>query len=199
LWITPEEDRMRCRKGDMTVTYPIAGSFSIGAGEPFTVDDLFALPDNGNRHEIFDGSLVMSPPPATGHIHVTILLRHALDGAIPDDCYVVSEGLGIYATERDYYIPDILVIKKESIKGVSRRGIQPGEVLLVVEVVSPGNPSNDHVWKRRNYAKFGIEHYWIADPRDKTVLMLTLGEDESYVESPKGLWGLTPESLDIFE
>jgi hypothetical protein len=57
----------------MTVTYPIVGSFSIGAGEPFTVDDLFALPDNGNRHEIFDGSLVMSPPPATGHIHVTPL------------------------------------------------------------------------------------------------------------------------------
>src|SRR5262245_23392017 len=107
LWITPEEDRIWSRKGDMTVTYPIAGSFSIGAGAPFTVDDLFALPDNGNRYEIFDGSLVMSPPPATGHIHVTILMRQLLEEAVPEDCYVVSEGLGIYPTERDYYIPDL--------------------------------------------------------------------------------------------
>jgi Uma2 family endonuclease len=137
------------------------------------------------------------PTPGARHVRVNLFLRLRLQEVVPDDCYIV-ESVGIYPTERDYYIPDLVVVKKSVFEGEDRRGILPGEVLLAAEVVSPGNPSNDHVWKRRNYARFGIRHYWIADPRDKTVLMLVLGEDESYVESPKGLWGLTPESLDIF-
>lgn len=160
------------------MTYPIAGSISIGAGEPFTVDDLFALPDDSNRYEIFDGSLVLSPPPAVPHVSATTRLRRLLDRALPEG-YWVTEGIGIYATERDYYIPDLAIVSEGSLAG-SRNGIRPDEVLLAVEVVSPGNPSNDHVWKRRNYAKFEIAHYWIADPRDKTLRILELGEDGSY-------------------
>ncbi len=30
---------------------------------PFTVDDLFNFPDDGNRYELFNGSLVVSPAP----------------------------------------------------------------------------------------------------------------------------------------
>jgi Uma2 family endonuclease len=182
----------------MTVTYPRVGGISIGAGEPFTVDDLFALPDDGNRYEIFDGSLVMSPPPAKPHVLVNLLLRRLLEAGVPDDCLVVTEGLGIYATARDYYIPDLLVIRDVSLKDGDPRGISPGDVLLAVEVVSPGNPSNDHVWKRRNYAKFGIPHFWIADPPDKTLLRLELGDEGSYVDSAAELFGLTIDPAEIF-
>ncbi len=180
------------------MTYPLAGSFSIGAGEPFTVDDLFALPDDGNRYEIFDGSLVMSPPPAKPHIRVNVRLRMLFDRAVPDDCVVVTEGLGIFASDRDYYIPDLLVIWKRSLDEGEERGIRPGEVLLALEVASPGSPSKDHVWKRRNYAKFGITHYWIADPRDKTLLCLELGPNESYVEGSPTIFGLTVDPSEIF-
>lgn len=182
----------------MTVTYPIAGGFSIGAGEPFTVDDLVALPDDGNRYEIFDGSLVLSPPPAKPHVRVNVLLRRLLDAVVPDDCLVVTEGLGVYATARDYYIPDLLVIRSASLEDGNPRGVSPSDVLLAVEVVSPGNPSNDHVWKRRNYARFGIPHFWIADPRDKTLLRLELGDDGSYVDSTTELFGLSIDPAEIF-
>lgn len=34
------------------------------------LDDLGLTPDDGNRYEILDGAIVMTPPPGTGHQHV---------------------------------------------------------------------------------------------------------------------------------
>ncbi len=52
---------------------------------------------------------------------------------------------------------------------------------LVAEVVSPDNPGRDLVEKRIDYAEAGIPEYWIADPRDETITVLSLWED-AYVE-----------------
>ena len=34
-------------------------------GQPFTVDDLDRLPDDGRRYELLDGVLIVSPRPTT--------------------------------------------------------------------------------------------------------------------------------------
>jgi Uma2 family endonuclease len=44
----------------------------------------------------------------------------------------------------------------------------------VIEVVSPSNPELDWVTKRREYAERGIAEYWIVDPQDETLTVLTL-------------------------
>ena len=51
---------------------------------------------------------------------------------------------------------------------------------LIVEVVSPDDPDRDRVEKRADYAAARIPEYWIADPRDRTITVLTLpdGADE---------------------
>ena len=41
--------------------------------------------------------------------------------------------------------------------------IRAAEVLVVVEIVSPGSRRTDHVAKRSEYADAGIPHYWIVD------------------------------------
>ena len=45
---------------------------------------------------------------------------------------------------------------------------------LVVEVVSPDDPNRDLKTKREEYAAAGIAEYWIVDPRDRTITVLTL-------------------------
>lgn len=45
---------------------------------------------------------------------------------------------------------------------------------LVVEVVSPDDPDRDLVTKRADYAELGVPEYWIVDPRDESLLVLTL-------------------------
>ena len=47
--------------------------------------------------------------------------------------------------------------------------------------VSPDNPDRDLVEKRADYAEAGIPEYWIADPRDETVRVLSL-RGAAYVE-----------------
>jgi len=41
--------------------------------------------------------------------------------------------------------------------------VSAADVVLVVEIVSPGSRGTDHVMKLHEYAKAGIENYWIVD------------------------------------
>jgi Uma2 family endonuclease len=52
---------------------------------------------------------------------------------------------------------------------------------LVMEVVSPDKPGRDLVEKREEYAEAGIPEYWIVDPRNRTITVLTL-EGDTYRE-----------------
>jgi Uma2 family endonuclease len=48
---------------------------------------------------------------------------------------------------------------------------------LVMEVTSPDDPKRDLIEKRREYAQAKIPEYWLIDPRQQTITILTLGED----------------------
>jgi Uma2 family endonuclease len=52
---------------------------------------------------------------------------------------------------------------------------------LVVEVVSPDDPKRNTETKRREYAEAGILEYWIVNPLDETITVLTL-QGTVYVE-----------------
>jgi Uma2 family endonuclease len=50
---------------------------------------------------------------------------------------------------------------------------------LSVEVVSEEDPDRDWKTKRAEYAAAGIREYWIVDPRDRSITVLTLPEGET--------------------
>ena len=52
---------------------------------------------------------------------------------------------------------------------------------LVMEIVSPDRPKRDTEEKPRDYAEAGIPEYWIVNPLDETISVLTLRGD-AYVE-----------------
>jgi Uma2 family endonuclease len=52
---------------------------------------------------------------------------------------------------------------------------------LVVEVVSPDKPERDTEEKPIDYAEAGIPEYWIVNPLDDTITVLTLDGD-AYAE-----------------
>jgi len=54
----------------------------------WTLDDLDAIPEDGNRHEIIEGSLLVSPMPALPHLRALsrlqrLLIRQAPDRSVP--------------------------------------------------------------------------------------------------------------------
>jgi Uma2 family endonuclease len=52
---------------------------------------------------------------------------------------------------------------------------------LVIEIVSPDRPKRDTEEKRDDYAEAGIPEYWIVNPLEETISLLTLRGD-AYVE-----------------
>lgn len=50
--------------------------------------------------------------------------------------------------------------------------LDPADVLLVAEVISPTNVGWDLVLKRHEHAAAGIPHYWLVEPRKQTLTVL---------------------------
>ena len=153
-------------------------------GDAWTIEDLVELPDDGNRYEIRDGSLLVTPPPNVPHCRATLELDHLLLRAAPDHLEVCGVGLGININRRhSYYIPDVIVVEKDALK-TRRLAVEPSEVRLVVEVLSPSNRGRDLVEKRHDYARAGIPQYWILDQDKETLIVLRLDESgQQYVQA----------------
>ena len=154
----------------MTVTV----SAPHDAGSAWTIEDLDHTPDDGNRYEIADGSLVVSPAPAVRHGNVNDRLSDALKRQAPAGTRVLTVGLGVTMNRRrSLYIPDLLIVPSASLEA-DRKNLPANEVLLVAEVLSPSNAGFDVVQKRHDYAAAGIPRYWIVDPQAKTITVLAL-------------------------
>jgi Uma2 family endonuclease len=124
---------------------------------PYTVDDIFAMPDDGNRYEVLGGSLLVVPAPSPKHQYVADELRALLRAAIPAGVYAVTAA-AVRLPGGDGPVPDVVVATSHPAATV--RGFAAADVHTVIEVVSPGNALVDRAYKRELYAEAGIPCYW---------------------------------------
>jgi Uma2 family endonuclease len=136
------------------------------------------LPDDGNRYEVIDGELFVTPAPQPLHTLVGFKLATVLDA------FVVRHGLGwvmpapvdVLFGDGDYVQPDVVFVRRENGESITDRGIEvPPD--LVVEVLSPSTALRDRGLKRERYAYFGVPQYWIVDPVRQQVEIYRLDED----------------------
>jgi Uma2 family endonuclease len=78
-----------------------------------------------------------------------------------------------------FRIPDLMVLSETgeaALANCPRNTItlEMPPPLLVIEVVSPDEPAGDYQHKRSEYAVRGIPEYWIVDPTQQKVTVLTL-------------------------
>jgi Uma2 family endonuclease len=119
---------------------------------------------HARRWELSEGTLIMSPRPQLIHQEISKRLTRLLDDHLPAGMRVLPE---IEVTTSSSYPPsvrgpDIVVIHERAFEPDSTR-VHAADVVLVVEIVSPGSRRMDTVMKLHEYAKAGIEHYWIVD------------------------------------
>lgn len=62
------------------------------------------------------------------------------------------------------------------------------ELLLVVEVLSPGTARQDRFAKRHCYMAAGVPAYWILDAEQRQVEVWTPGEEVAQVERQELRW-----------
>jgi Uma2 family endonuclease len=129
------------------------------AGEPFTVEDLDRLPDDGRRYELLDGVLIVSPRPTTVHQMAATRLATLLSVACPGDLSVVAEP-AMQVSDKTEFDPDIVVVALDEVGG-AKFWTPP---LLAVELRSPSTAIVDRNAKLAAHEKFGVASYWIFDP-----------------------------------
>jgi Uma2 family endonuclease len=137
-----------------------------------TVADLEALPDDGNRYELFEGELFVSRAPSLSHQR-TLGNIHALLRAYLDDNPIGEVLLtpGVIFDESNSAIPDAVFLTNQQVSniGSEERILEAPE--LAIEIISPGkeNARRDREVKRQVYGKHGVNEYWIADPQKHTL------------------------------
>lgn len=146
-----------------------------------TLDDLTAMiaaDPHGHRYETSpEGVLSVLPPPDYEHaVIATRLMAWLIMAGWPLDQVTQAVGLRISGPDGTTggRIPDLVVWGKAQPQ--SRTGWLPvGDVLLAVEIISPGSEAADTLTKHREYAGAGIPRYWTVD-RDpgRTVTMYRL-------------------------
>ncbi|PRX69577.1 Uma2 family endonuclease [Nonomuraea fuscirosea] len=145
---------------------------------PFTVDDLLEFPDDGNRYELFDGSLLVSPSPTPPHQRIIRRLEQILDDALPYEMEPLST-VNLRVSVKDFYIPDLVVVHEKSVERVGLM-FSPRDLLLVVEVCSPSTMKQDEGLKAVAYAQAGIPSYWRIEPDEGPALYVYELEGDRY-------------------
>jgi Uma2 family endonuclease len=137
-----------------------------------TVEDLSALPDDGNAYELIEGELIVSRSPALTHQLVLdnlfFYLRTYLEQNPVGRVFTTP---GVIFDRYNSVIPDIAFLTNEQFARVGSETHINEAPALAVEVVSPGreNARRDRVVKLQVYGKFGVGEYWVADPEARTL------------------------------
>jgi Uma2 family endonuclease len=124
------------------------------------------LPDDGRRHEVVDGALLVTPAPGFPHQRAVFALamllhRHVAEHRLGE---TVISPADVELDARTLVQPDVFVVPLleggRRMRDWSEIG---GRLLLAVEVLSPSSARADRHLKRRRYQRAGIPEYWIVD------------------------------------
>ncbi|CAM3659123.1 Uma2 family endonuclease [Kibdelosporangium persicum] len=161
-----------------------------------------ALPeDNTRRYELSEGVLQVSPRPVSNHQWAITELARQLNTQLPTDLMAFPEmelvlSDSFPATVR---VPDLMVVPRSVAKTNPPR-YTADNVLLAVEVVSPGSRKLDRILKLKEYSQAGIPAYWIVDlddPVSISAFQLADGDYELNAEVSDVLSVTTPAPLTV--
>jgi Uma2 family endonuclease len=158
-----------------------------------TFDDLEAIPEErpGDRHELINGELVVTPSCTPHHQLVLGDVIASLDTLVRSATLgtVIPGPVGVRFTPDNVLTPDMIYVVR------GRRHVIGPKVVdappdLIVEILSDETRQRDLTVKRDLYARFGVQEYWIVDPDVRTVTVLALAGDK-YELVPAGEGSMT--------
>lgn len=122
----------------------------------YTLEDLLNLPDDAPRVELVDGVIQVTPSPTLGHQDISSLLWRWLRSHCPAHLRA-TQAVGVALNANTSRQPDVLLCRAQV--STDRSLLTPEDVVLAVEVVSPGIRRTDRFAKPGEYAA-GIPFYW---------------------------------------
>lgn len=132
----------------------------------YTVNDLEGFPDDGNRYELLDGMLIVTPSPRQAHQWVAMELALTLAAQLRAIARVVAPGV-VSRPPGSQLEPDILVYPTRF--RPSSHWSDVTEHWAAVEVLSRSSRFYDRELKRDAYFQLGVQQVWLVDIEDRSV------------------------------
>jgi Uma2 family endonuclease len=147
--------------------------------------------------ELAEGRLLMSPSGVWRHARALLKLWQALETQLPPHLATTTEidvDLQLAPAEAPGTVrrPDVVVVHRDAVERIDPAGgvLRASDVVLAIEVLSPGSRRLDRVLKRAEYADAGIPHYWIIDLDEPVSLVAChLAGEFGYVDGVSGAPG----------
>ena len=157
----------------------------------WTVDMLDALPDDGQRYELIDGIVHVSPAPGLSHQlvagHVYYLLKRYLRDSMVGRALISPSDVRRGDRTRNRVQPDAFVARLVDGK-LPPYPFAMADILLAVEVPSPNDPLYDYQTKRTLYLTNGIPEYWVLNAEARNLSRWRGAADPGEVLSSRLEW-----------
>ena len=135
---------------------------------PWTRADLARLPDDGNRYEVLDGRLLVTPHASHDHQSVALRLALALETYVGSAGVAHVVGPGAVPFKKNELQPDVQVIPGRPQPGMTWTNAP--SPILVAEVLSTSTRHRDFGIKLDAYLdRVRVPAVWIVDHREREV------------------------------
>ena len=158
-----------------------------------TADDLALLPDDGNRYELIDGALFVTPAPIVMHQRSQMQLIARLLGYVESlEMELLAAPTAGRASEWTEVQPDMLVLHRSPPDVTEARWVPMPTLALAVEILSPFTRVRDRGLKRRTYLANGVAEYWIVDLKRRCAEIWRAGAESADVITETLTWQPLP-------
>ena len=138
--------------------------------ETITLEQYEALPEE-KRVEVFDGIAYDMASPSQIHQSISMQLSTVINNYLlrkKGDCSIFSAPFDVRLSDDPLIIvqPDIMIVCDKDKLDEKRCNGAPD---FIIEIVAPGNPSDDYIRKAYYYKNYGVREYWIVDPKRRMI------------------------------
>ena len=152
----------------------------------YTVDELDDFPDDGNRYELLDGILFVSPSPGLPHQIVATSLAAILRTFLESEPQVFVAAPGVVQVRPGVRMePDILV---GTLPPTGTQWDNVPEQWLAVEVSGVGSRIYDRDYKRDGYLDVGVREVWLIDLKAERIDVTRPGGQKDVPHAVELFW-----------
>jgi Uma2 family endonuclease len=151
---------------------------------PSTAVDIYRMLPEGTRCEVIFNELSMSPSPSREHQSILIKLTALLFQFLEENKNgtLLTAPFDVYfEKEQSVVQPDLFIVLNNEQHIIKKNGVH-GVPSLIIEIIST-NRAYDTQRKRALYEKAGVKEYFLIDPENKKVTLLTLEAAGAYQQT----------------